>query len=151
VVDCSFPNIFPGDWLWVIEVALVGKVQILPSHHVYREVGNSLSSSNGGYHASLRHYNFPKWYPYLLWIAKAFDLSRYLLWQSIPARKYSPVVRILLSSLVAVTLLGRGAFIRVRAAVNRVPGARYLYQRYLKDRIGYAAGRLGEGQVTKEF
>ena len=135
VEDCSFPDIFPGDFLWIIEVALVGKLKVLPEHTVFREFGNSLSSSKGGYHASLRHYGYPKWYPYFPWIAKALNLSRYIFVSSIPAHEYGGIGRFLFASLVAGTLLARGALNLAVSVLSRIPGLRTIYRYLLKPKV----------------
>lgn len=45
VASCAAPNCLAGDWVWVAEVLLEGRVKILPNVYIYRQQGDSTSST----------------------------------------------------------------------------------------------------------
>jgi glycosyltransferase involved in cell wall biosynthesis len=136
VTECAFPWIFPNDWSWIIEVVLTGKAKVIPNTLVYREFGETASSSKKGYDHLIRVFGFPTWYAKFPWVAKAHDVGIYLLKTSKIVDRYKPFEKVIFSATVAIILLVRGVhnflFGSFTRMVQSIPFARKIYKLYFR-------------------
>ncbi|MEI7481714.1 MAG: glycosyltransferase family 2 protein [Elusimicrobiota bacterium] len=129
VKECEAADIFPGDWAWIIEVLLTGKARVLPDLFVYREFGNTLSSSKKGYSHFVRVTGLPTWYAIFPWIAKSRDVGLYFIERSKITNRYKFCKKYLFSFCIVGLLLARGAYGFPRRILSMIPFARTLYYR----------------------
>jgi glycosyltransferase involved in cell wall biosynthesis len=79
VKSCVMPNILAGDWAWLAQVVLTGKVKIVRHCHIYREIGANLSISYANIVAVL---GLPKWHGRFPWFAVPTQVATYLAFRS---------------------------------------------------------------------
>jgi len=82
VMHCELPNCLGGDHVWLMDVMLQGRGRIIPDSLVYREFGDSASSSFERLVAAL---GIPSWHARHPWLAFPLTLATNLAFHS---RKY---------------------------------------------------------------
>ena len=109
LVGREMPDIFAGDWAWICEVALLGKICVDPSVKIFREYGDSTTAT---YERLTEVYGYPAWMAKIPNIASAITVSKFLLFNCVNFRhnwRY-----IFYSAIAFVTLLFRAIYLGTR-------------------------------------
>lgn len=113
-------NVIGNDWMFVSEVAALGKVAALPDVHLYR----SLDGMSSQYRAMVKSLNLPAAQGRLPYAPAAFACATDLLWRSaVHRRTFSARTRVALALLCTATIIRRQLWLGV-LGLGRLPLAR---------------------------
>jgi len=129
ISECGLPNVLAGDWAWVADVLLRGRVQVLPSTYVYREFGDSTSSS---VHRIVSMIHAPAWHARFPWLAIALNIADFLAWKSAVYANRSLLKRLSIYLLALGTIFVKMVISYAHVWIGKIPGAKKVYFYFTK-------------------
>jgi glycosyltransferase involved in cell wall biosynthesis len=129
VSECKPPDVLAGDWAWVADVLLRGRVQILPTAHVYREFGNSASSS---VHRIVSMIHAPAWHAKFPGLAIALNVADFLARKSTVYANCSVLKRVSVYLLVLGTIFIKMVISHAQVRIGKIPYAKKIFPYFIK-------------------
>jgi glycosyltransferase involved in cell wall biosynthesis len=124
VSECNPPDVLAGDWAWVADVLLRGRVQVLPAVHVYREFGDSASSS---VHRIVSMIHAPAWHAEFPWLAIALNMADFLARKSTVYASSSLLKRLSVYLLVLGVIFIKMVISFAHVWIGKIPYAKKIY------------------------
>ncbi len=136
VKDCIMPNFLGGDWAWVSEVLLKGKIKVIPTTYVHREFGESMSSSYKCLVSTLR---VPHWHASFPWLAMSANIASHLAFGSYKYRDSAISKRLFIYSLGFVTISLKRLNQQLHSYGSKIPFIKKIYRRLIEKLAGAPA------------
>jgi hypothetical protein len=132
VENCIHPRFLCGDYCWIAEVLSVGTVKRIPGILVYRECGESASTSPEGVKKLVKTLDLPDWQGRFPTFAIAANIASFVLDNPKCFAKRAGFQSLPLAITVFFLLLAKRWFERFKLLVKQIPGVRSLHRQYLR-------------------
>lgn len=132
IKDCIMPNCLAGDWAWVADVLLNGKIKMIPTVYIYKEYGENMSSS---YKQLVSTLCVPHWQKNFPWLVMGVNIANHLAFKSQAYHNRIIFKKLLVYLLIFGVILLKRLNQQIHSFGSKVPFAKQIYRRLIKRSI----------------